>query len=149
MVINNLDWGPHGKERVLCFVEGVVIPNPRTPRTSCTKGLWLWNSFQMNFLLEFRGKWVADKRIRVVSVLHKNKKLITELIHLLCIRCKVIQAFWLSFCSELSTFKCQKWSWQLLSAIWSLGSEIIFWSHGPNLADQCTKSLANQTSKLD
>jgi hypothetical protein len=79
--------------------------------------------------LEFWGKWIVDQRIRVLSVL--QSKLIAGLIHLLCIRCKVIQIFWLSFSSELSTFQCRKWAWQLLSAIWSLGSEAIFWSHGP------------------
>jgi hypothetical protein len=36
-----------------------------------------------------------------------QSKLIAELIHLLCIRCKVIQVLWLSFCTELSTFQCQ------------------------------------------
>ena len=32
----------------------------------------LWNFFQLIFLLEFWGKWVADKRIKVVSVLHRK-----------------------------------------------------------------------------
>jgi hypothetical protein len=31
MMISSLDWGPHGKERVIWFVEGVLFPNPRIP----------------------------------------------------------------------------------------------------------------------